>query len=208
MPMATSPDDDMPSERHFIDAALDGDHRSFLHLVRRHQNRVYRFLLKHINHVADAEDLAQDTFIEAYLNLANFRGDSTLATWLLGIALNKARNYLNRAPERRFHWESDDSLFNHASPNSMPCLDFEKRQVLDTVRQGIAQLPTDLREALIFVSFEQLSYQDTANMLGIPVGTAKSRVNRARCLLADYLQVQGLTPSDAVLPTIAASGSC
>lgn len=207
MPLASFPKDDMPSERHLIDAARDGDHPSFLHLVRNHQNRVYRFILKHINHVADAEDLAQDTFIEAYLGLVHFRGDSALSTWLLGIALNKARNYLSRAPERRFHWESDDSLVNQASPNSMPCLVLEQRQVLDTVRQGIAQLPSDLREALIFVAFEQLSYQDTANLLGIPVGTAKSRVNRARCLLADYLQALGLTPSDVVLSTIG-DGQC
>jgi RNA polymerase sigma-70 factor (ECF subfamily) len=196
MKLLNSADDSMAFEQSLIKTAVEGNAQSFILLVARYQDRVYRFILKHIGHIADAQDLAQDTFLDAYLGLSGFRGDSALSTWLLGIALNRVRNHLNRSPERRFNHVSDDLLGDHASLTTDPSIDFERRELLAVVRQGLDQLPAELREALIFVSLEQLSYQETAALLAIPTGTAKSRVNRARCQLVLYLHERGFAVGD------------
>jgi RNA polymerase sigma-70 factor (ECF subfamily) len=182
------------SDQALVEAAVNGDADCFSLLVVRHQNRVYRFILKNVNHAADAQDLAQDTFIEAYLNLPGFRGDSGFSTWLLGIALNRIRNYVNRAPERRFNHVSVDLLCELAGTIDNPSIVLEKRELLLAARQGMDRLPPDLRQILILVSFEKISYKEVAEILGIPMGTVKSRLNRAREMLGLYFRERGLSP--------------
>jgi RNA polymerase sigma-70 factor (ECF subfamily) len=183
------------SDQSLVAAVLDGDADCFSLLVTRHQDRVYRFILKNINHAADAQDLAQDTFVEAYLNLPSFRGDSGFSTWLFGIALNRIRNYVNRAPERRFNHVSVDFLCELMSTADNPSIALEKRELLLAVRQGMDRLPPDLRQILILVSFEKISYKEAAELLNIPMGTVKSRLNRAREVLGVYFRERGLCPS-------------
>ncbi len=84
------------SDGTLIEAVLVGDASQFEALVRRYSHGIYRFLLKHVGSAALAEDLAQETFVEAYRHLATFKGEAKFSTWLYGIALNRLRNYLNR----------------------------------------------------------------------------------------------------------------
>ncbi|MBT6883935.1 MAG: hypothetical protein HOA30_07760 [Rhodospirillaceae bacterium] len=70
----------------------------------------FRFILRQVSGATDAEDLTQDTFLEVYRNIHRFRGASKFSTWVMGIALNISRNYRTRAPERRYHFQSDEVL--------------------------------------------------------------------------------------------------
>jgi RNA polymerase sigma-70 factor, ECF subfamily len=181
---AAQPESDQP----LIDAVLAGDTAQFNGLVMRHANRLYRFILKNVGHTAVAEDLIQETFVEAYRQLSTFRGDAEFATWLFGIALNKIRNYINRSPDVRQHHSHMRVLSLDFAREDNPTQLLEKKQTLLALQRAIETLPTDLRESLILVAVEELPYERAAQLLEIPVGTLKSRVHRARELLRQSMQ--------------------
>jgi len=87
----------------------------FRELIAQHQRRLYRFVIKYIDHPDDAADITQQAFVEAARTISSFRGDSKLSTWLFGIAMNMVRNYLSRAPHRVHKFETDESLISVAS---------------------------------------------------------------------------------------------
>ena len=171
--------------------AVAGDARAFAELVERLEARVYRFILRQVSADSAAEDLTQDTFLEVYRNLHRFQGASKFSTWVMGIALNLSRNYRTRAPERRYQFESEDVLHRHSDSGPTPLVQAQLNQTMLAVQQGLAQLPDELREALVLVTMEGMSYEQAAEISAIPVGTAKNRVFRARRMLRDFLAETG-----------------
>lgn len=159
----------------------------FRHLVKEHETRLYRFILKNIGHVTDAEDLAQQTFVEAARSFTTFRGESELSTWLFGIAMNLVRNYLSRSPHRIYQFEDIEDHSGLPSSQANPEENFSQRQQLERLDTELQALPTEMRETLLLVALNELTYEDAAVMLSIPVGTVRSRVCRARKILADRL---------------------
>ena len=93
----------------------------FRDLIDQHQRRLYRFVIKYIDHPDDAADITQQAFVEAARTIASFRGDSKLSTWLFGIAMNMVRNYLSRAPHRVYKFETDEILLAVAGNALDPC---------------------------------------------------------------------------------------
>ncbi|MFC4160032.1 RNA polymerase sigma factor [Chitinimonas lacunae] len=165
----------------------------FRHLVDEHQKRLYRFVLKNIGHADDAADIAQQAFVEAAKAIATFRGESELSTWLYGIAMNLVRNYLSRAPHRVHQFESDDTLAELASETTVdPREQVSGNQMMAHLQRELAALPDDMREVLLLVAVEELSYEDAAIMLSIPVGTVRSRLFRARAALRDRFRRAGV----------------
>jgi DNA-directed RNA polymerase specialized sigma24 family protein len=140
----------------------------FRQLIDDHQQRLYRFVVKHIGWGSDAEDLTQQAFVEAAQGYATFRGASELSTWLYGIAMNLVRNYLSRAPHRRFAFEDDEVLADTRSDSPDPSEQLAQTQMIRALQK-------------------ELSYEDAAVMLSIPVGTVRSRVSRARSTLRKRL---------------------
>lgn len=164
----------------------------FRQLVHDHQKRLYRFIQKNIGNPADAEDLMQQAFLEAARAYASFRGESALSTWLYGIAMNLTRNYLSRAPQRKYTFESEESLDDMASEAVDPVDALSQRQTLNALQQELADLPDEMREVLLLVALEEVSYEEAAVMLSIPVGTVRSRVSRARARLRQRLDAAGI----------------
>ncbi|MGQ4205667.1 RNA polymerase sigma factor [Bordetella bronchiseptica] len=160
-------------------------------LVAEHAGRLQRFIAKHIGHSSDVEDLAQQAFAEAARAYQSFRGDSQLSTWLYGIALNLVRNHLSRAPERRYEFTSDASLgvMPCSAPN--PEAVTEQRQRMRLLREALEQLPESMRDVILMVGVEELSYEEAAALLSVPVGTIRSRLSRARCALREALRERG-----------------
>lgn len=159
----------------------------FISLVQANQKRLYQFILKNIGNPADAEDLAQAAFVEAYKSLSSFRGQSELSTWLLGIAMNLVRNYISRAPHRRFTFVSDEVLEGTAANGESPADAAFYSQAIERLSEELRALPDGLREVLLLVAVDGLSYEDAAAMLAIPIGTVRSRVSRARATLRERL---------------------
>lgn len=152
----------------------------FAALVRDYQKPLYRFVLRNIGSPADAEDIAQQTFVEAYRAFATFRGASELSTWLYGIAMNLVRNYLNRAPHRVRKFEPDEVLDTLPANVDGPEALAERLEVMTRLYSEVASLSPDLRQTFLLVAIEGRSYEEAASMLDIPIGTVRSRLFRAR----------------------------
>lgn len=197
IPRAGAASMDDAADRACVLEVLNGQHASFNAIVQRHQARVHRFLLRHTQHADDALDLAQETFIQAYLKLPAWRGEARFSTWLLGVALNLARNHANRSPRlRHAHVELDDEArAGELVDTHDPCQALAQSARHAAMQRAIDALPTELREPLVLIAIEGRAYEETATLLGIPGGTLKSRLNRARRVLraslADHLDDGG-----------------
>lgn len=164
----------------------------FRELHAQHQRRLYRFVIKYIDHPDDAADITQQAFVEAARTIASFRGDSKLSTWLFGIAMNMVRNYLSRAPHRVHKFETDESLLGVASSELDPSDSLSQRELLKMAEKAFGDLPAEMSEVLGLVAVDEISYQDAADMLSIPLGTVRSRVSRARAVLRAQFELQGV----------------
>ncbi len=164
----------------------------FRELVAQHQRRLFRFVIKYIDHPDDAADITQQAFVEAARTIASFRGDSKLSTWLFGIAMNMVRNYLSRAPHRVHKFESDESLVSIASAELDPSDSLVQKEMLILAERAFGALPSEMSEVLGLVAVDEISYQDAADILSIPLGTVRSRVSRARAVLRSQFEQAGV----------------
>lgn len=164
----------------------------FKQLVRKHNKRLYRFILKNIGNASDAEDLTQQTFLEAARAYATYRGESALSTWLYGIAMNLTRNYLSRTPHRKYNFVDEAALEKLPSASHEIADVLISRQVMEALQKELAGLPDEMREVLLLVALEEVSYEEAAVMLSIPLGTVRSRVSRARTRLRQRLEEAGI----------------
>ena len=172
------------------------DEGLFREIVATHTGRLRRFIVKYIGDDGEAEDLTQQAFMEAARSLGTFRGDSQLSTWLYGIALNLVRNHLSRAPERRFEFVAVSSLEHLACETPCPRTITEHRQMLRIVVRALEDLPPPMRDILLLMSLDDISYEEAAHQLSLPVGTIRSRLSRARQALRLKLLAQGLSLQD------------
>lgn len=166
--------------------------RLFRDLVTSHREPLQAFVQRHIGHAADAEDLTQQAFAEAARSLATFRGEAALSTWLYGIAMNLVRNHLSRAPHRRQRIEGDDALDALECTSPGPERQVENSQVATLLLSELAALSPEMRDVLLLVAVDDLSYEDAALMLSIPIGTVRSRVSRARGVLRERFRAAGI----------------
>ncbi len=164
----------------------------FRDLVKEHWTRLHRFIIKNIGHHDDAEDLTQQAFSEAVRSFEHFRGESELSTWLYGIAMNLVRNYLSRAPRRRYEFTDDSELEFTPSKELNPEEYVEQTQQLSALAEALEELPPRMREVLLMVAVDELSYEDAAVLLTVPVGTVRSRLSRARTALRSQLEGRGV----------------
>lgn len=173
-------------DRWLVRRACAGDTRSFEKIYERHAARIYNLLRRLTGgDTATAEDLAQETFLAAYRSLASWRGEGALATWLCGIAVRVYRQH-----QRQSHDKDTEALSDTLPADddaSDPLAHCQRVEVLRHLESGIAALPTLYREAFVLAYVEGFAYKEVASLLGIPVGTVQSRLNKAKALLRLYL---------------------
>ncbi len=178
-------------EAPLIAAARTGDPRALDELAARLRGRVFRFVLRRVGDPDTAEDLTQDTFVEVVAKLDSYRGASRFSTWVIGIAFNLLRNHMTRRPERRHRMDSEAALDGLSDPGAGPHEQARARAFAGAVQAALDQLPDDAREALRLVALDGLDYQEAARILGVPLGTMKTRVFRARRALRTALTDAG-----------------
>ncbi len=183
-------------ERGLVAAAQRGDLNAFNELVLAYQDRVYNLAYRILGDPAAAEDATQETFIAAYRHLSTFRGGSFLS-WLMRIVANRCYDELRRHKRRpTVSWESFGEMDEEANPflvNSHPTPEeaAQEAELARFLQSAIATLPPDQRIVLVLSDIEGMNYQEIAGTVGIPVGTVKSRLARARARLRDLLQARG-----------------
>ena len=175
-----------------------GDESAFTEIVGRYRERMVGLAAGFLHNHADAEEIAQDTFVRAYRGLARFRGEASLATWLHRIAVNLARNRYWYFFRRRQHLtlsldcplgvEANGTFADLvASEESTPMRHAESEEFVTVVAACMQQLDSGHRELLVLRNQLHRSYKDIACALGINEGTVKSRIARARGKLRDLM---------------------
>lgn len=163
-----------------------GDSTAFDELVRKHRGRVMAAIAKYFSEVAEREDVAQHAFISAYRGIGSFRGDAKFTTWLHRIAENEAKRWLKsrsrRPPSQDFDVADVDAVAVEKrmaaidTPDAMADYDDYQHAVVE----AIWALPEASRTAIVLFEVDGLSYDDIAAAMQCPVGTVRSRINRAR----------------------------
>lgn len=170
--------------------ARNGDRVAFGELVRRHQDRVFRFLLRLTESRDDAYDLSQEAFLRAWLALPEWRPEAKFATWLFGIARNAAIDLLRRRGVVEPVAPSD--LPERPDMSSEPFARLDASQRLALLERALGALSPEHREILLLREVEDLAYDEIAAALGVSEGTVKSRLARARAaVLKEFRRVAG-----------------
>jgi RNA polymerase sigma-70 factor (ECF subfamily) len=176
-----------------VERVQAGERQAFDLLVGKYQRRLMRLVSRLVHDPAEAEDVVQETFIKAYRALRHFRGDSAFYTWLYRI--NTAKNFLvtqgRRAPtsteadaERAEAFDDADSLRDINTPESV----LASKQIAYTVNAAMEALPLELRTAIVLREIEGLSYEEISEVMACPIGTVRSRIFRAREVIAEKLR--------------------
>jgi RNA polymerase sigma-70 factor (ECF subfamily) len=171
-------------EAFLVARARTGDRDAFAELVRRYQRLVFAVSYRLLGDPDLAEDVAQETFIRAFLSLEHFRG-TTMRAWLLRIAHNAALDQLRASARRR------TVPLEHASEHAsvdVPEPGIEQAGLRAALEAALAALPVEQRAVVVLADVEGLPYEEIAQTLGLPLGTVKSRLARARMRLRTLLE--------------------
>jgi len=185
------PDDEL------VDGIASGDESALTTLFRRRHRDVYGFALHMTGSPAVAEDVTQETFVAVMRDAGRFdAGRATAIAWLCGIARNHARRRLQQ--ERpALSIDDENGYVELEGPAQDPVADLTRAQDIDTLRRAVASLPVRYREAVVLCDLQELSYEDAAAAVGCAIGTIRSRLHRARALLAAKLSAAGVTANDS-----------
>lgn len=168
--------------------AQAGYPEAFEALVVRHRDRIYRVALRLTGSPADAEDVAQEAFVAAWQALPGFRGDSSVASWLYRIVVNKARDAQRRHRPVPVDTQRDGTVEAALPSAPDPGQVVEDEEQVAALRRAVARLPFDLRAPLVLHQFEHLSYEQTAQVLGLSESTVRGRLSRGRRELVQQLR--------------------
>ena len=170
-------------------AALMGSGEAMAALYRRHGGLVYRFTLQMSRNDSVSEEITQEVFLALLTQIDRFdAARGTLSTWLCGIARRQLWKHLERSGATGRIDVDEESAIGVICPSDGPAELLLRREAVDAVRTGLEQLPLVLREALILCALEEMSYEEAAQVLAVPVGTVRSRLHRAKAQLADLLR--------------------
>jgi RNA polymerase sigma-70 factor (ECF subfamily) len=184
-------------ELEMIAAILAGDTQLYHQLIRPHERSVYIMSFSYMKNEAEAEDVAQETFIKAFLNLRAFRGDSKFSTWLISIALNEARSRLRRqAAIQLIPLDELQGEEISVSPallrdwRELPSEVVEREEIRKVLQQAAGMLPNIYRQVFVLRDVEDLNVNDTAQILDISTSLVKVRLRRARMKLQRLLALK------------------
>jgi RNA polymerase sigma-70 factor, ECF subfamily len=197
-----SSEDGALNDRTLVSRAQSGEPQAFDQLVRKYHDRVMKVTLRYTRNQADAEDAAQNTFMRAYLGLRYFRGDAAFYSWLHRIAINSAATILSsrRRDESLFRPDASAPAELKETSAFFKELDTPEElalteEILEVVINSIRCLCEDQRTAIVLHELEGRSYAEVATAMSCPIGTARSRVFRARAVVDNRLRriyVEGL----------------
>ena len=183
------------SDEDLMARVAEDDERAFTELVRRFQGRVTNLIARVLNDRESSDDLAQEVFVRVFVHRRNYRRGSKFTTWLFTIAANLAKNEIRRRVRKR-NWFSLDALQEMLGDGAIQLADptegqepaLQRAQLQDAVGRAIATVPEKYRVALVLRDIEGFAYEEIGQMLRVPGGTVRSRINRARSMLKRKLQ--------------------
>ena len=178
-------------EQQWVEAARQGDQSAFEQLVHLYEKRVLALTTRMCKNPADAEEAAQEAFLSAWQGLPFFRGDASFSTWLYRLASNACVDLLRREGRRQSAAgpSLNDEEVQLEVPDTAPSPQeqAERSELRQQIEAGLQALTPDHRQVLLLREMHQLSYDEIAQTLDVDVGTVKSRINRGRKQLRNFL---------------------
>jgi len=180
---------DPARERQLVRRLRDRDERAFRELVSEHRDKVFNLTLRMLGNRAEAEDVAQEVFITVFKTIDGFREEAKLSTWLYRVTVNHCKNrikYLARRHDRDrdpLDEKTENTVRMPEGPSVRPDRAVEGAQVEKVIQEAIATLDDDHRVVVILRDVEDLSIDEICEITGLPDGTVKSRLHRARLAL-------------------------
>jgi RNA polymerase sigma-70 factor (ECF subfamily) len=178
---------ELPDEK-LMEVVVAGDTAAFDVLVARHKGRLYSYLLRLVRDPSEAEDIAQEAFVRAYVHADKYRNIAKFSTWLYTIATNLVRNRIRKTKSTprllslqggRGDDDQDEPI-DLPDPGDRPDRAHEKKELEAQVAAGIAKIPARYREAFVLREVNHFSYEEIAAITGLKLGTVRSRINRGR----------------------------
>jgi RNA polymerase sigma-70 factor (ECF subfamily) len=184
------------SDHQLIEATKQGDEAAFAEIVNRYRNPLTNYLFRMLNDYEEAVDLAQETFVRVYFAIERYHTDYAFSTYIYRIATNLAISEIRKKRRRKllsltsfFQGEEGETQeFHPPDEKSLPDENLIETERNKTIEKAIATLPDKYRAPIILREIQELSYEEIAQILGLGLGTTKSRISRARALLRDKLK--------------------
>ena len=180
------------SDEQLISLFQSGDENAYIELVNRYKDKLTNFVFYYLKDQEHAEDVVQDTFIKLYEKKHYYRQIAKFSTWIYTIARNLANTELRKNKRKNIMYlsqmkkEKGDYELNSCEPSLNKA--FENEFLIEKIHAAIKKLPENFRTVIILRDIQQLSYEEISNIIEVPLGTIKSRINRARLQLQMDLQ--------------------
>jgi RNA polymerase sigma-70 factor (ECF subfamily) len=182
----------------YVIRCLAGNADAFEVIVQRHQEKMLNMAYRITSDYQNALDAVQEAFFTAYKNLSQFRGESLFSTWLARIVINHSKNMARKSGRLRRHecssidapiaTEKGPITVEHSSPRPSPLDSLVKSELDQKIQDCISALDSDFRAVLVLRDIEEYAYDEIGSMLGMPDGTVRSRLYRARASLKECLK--------------------
>jgi len=171
------------TDEQLVELAISRDPEAFGEIVKRWERKIFALCFGMLGREDEARDAAQETFVAAYRNLARFRGEAKVSSWLHRIAVNQCLTVKRRVKTRSEEYFDDgtgeeDNVFV-APAHRSPARATEQIERLTIVRNAVNSLPVDLRQVVVMKEFEEMTFQEISNTLELPLSTVKSRLYTA-----------------------------
>ena len=185
-----------PADKHLVDRVLRGDTRAFGIIIKNTENLVAQIVFKLIPVVEDRKDLAQDIYMKAFHNLAGFKFQSKLSTWIAQIAYNSCLSWIekkklvlpgNLHEDEEMYEATDARVYNHSSVENNSENHLSQKELSVILRKEIEGLPAIYQTLITLFHHESMTYEELSQITGLPEGTVKSSLFRARKMLKENL---------------------
>jgi RNA polymerase sigma-70 factor (ECF subfamily) len=177
------------SDEELMNVVQGGGNQAFDVLVGRYKDRLCTYLYRLLGNESEAEELAQETFVKAYVHAEKYRTVARFSTWLYTIATNLVRNQIRnvkRRPQMVSMWSEDAGCEDRGKwvelrdDSHRPDVDMERKKINELVQEAIEKIPSKYRPAFVLREINDLSYEEIAGVTGLKLGTVRSRINRGR----------------------------
>ncbi len=185
------------NEKVLVDKAKSGDIQAFEQLISGCQKKVFNIAFRMTGNYDDAADLAQEAFLKMFKSIRDFKGHSSLSTWIYRITVNLCLDHIRKAKKGKFVYIDNDIRTDEGDiqreleyDGPGPEDEMERSEIRQAVADALSKLPEDQKIILILRDIQYFSYEEIAGILKLPEGTVKSRLNRARSALRDILRTK------------------
>ena len=191
-----------PKDDDLVRDFLKGKESAFEELVYRYEKKVYSLCYRYVENQEDALDLAQEAFVRVYRFLPQFRFDAAFSTWVYRLTVNSCLDFLRRNKQNRTYsldapmeLETGELKREVTDEGPSPLEELERKELRREVRMALDRLPEEQRVPIFLKEFQDMSYEDIAKILKVPLGTVRSRISRGRLKLKTILmEMELFTP--------------